>query len=349
MKKNSSLYRNLYGDLIGLETNKDQTGNNLFDFLGSVYSWEYASYIAECFAKPLPVDTVSSRDKQFVTLNEVIQEKIKTISTITVLDYGCGADVRIGQCLVEEYMKVKKEKLLKKEVKYIAYDLPECVINKDIINTDTIPCLVDIIQDLEILKTIEETFDIIFLFNVLHEMDILEWEERINLLLTLLKNGGYLVFCERKVLSKGEELPGSSGYLVLSVKELEKLFISSNVKESNSPDSDSLYTTIITKDQNLKNITNECILEALEELKKNTKEKIDLNIDNIKKLPPRSYAFYCQQYFNADHAIALIKTKPETDKFPSDLESWSDAELMEIESLPLRDIYLKERNKRRNI
>ena len=354
MKKNSNLYKNLYGDLIGLETEITQTGKNLFDFLGSVYSWEYASFISECFIKPVQVDNVTSKDTQFVALNEIIQGKIKKSGSITILDYGCGEVARIGQCLVEKYRENGKENILKKHIQYFVYDIPECKINENMVNKQNIPCLIEIIQNQNELITKKETFDIIFLFNVLHEMDILHWEEQINILLALLKSDGCLVFCERKVLAKGEEPYGSSGYLLYSAKELKKMFNFSNVQElaPSGRSSVNLNTTIIVNDQNLKDITNTSIIESLEELKKNTKEKIDSCLRKDEILSARNYAFYCQQYFNADCAITLLNSMLQNSSdntFPQNLIDWSDAEILDIQSPQERESYFLERNKRRNL
>ena len=351
-KKDSSLYKNLYGDLIGLGSEINQTGGNLFDFLASVYSWEYASFIAECFIKPIQVDNVTSTDVQFVALNEIIQEKIKKNGSIIILDYGCGEVARIGQCLVEKYGEEKRKDILKEQIKYFAYDI--CEINGNKVNNQNIPCLIKVIKNQNELIAEKETFDIIFLFNVLHEIDILHWEEQINILLAMLKGDGCLVSCERRVLTKGEEPYGSSGYLVYSAKELKKLFNSSNVQEFESQDNDLLNTTIITKDQNLRDVTNASIIESLEELKKNTKEKIDSCLRKDEKLSARNYAFYCQQYFNADHAITLLKTKSQDiyssdDKFPSDIADWNNPELMVVQPPELRKLYFDERDKRKNL
>ena len=350
-KKDSNLYRYIYDDLIGLENNKDQKDNNLFDFLASVYSWEYASYIAECFVKPGEVNTADSRDKQFLVLHDNIQKKLEGSESIKILDYGCGKVARIGQCLVEKYKEDGKEDILKEKIQYYAYDRHDCKINEGIVNKQNLPCLAEIIQNDENLMEKKETFDIIFLFNVLHEIDIFLWEELINSLLGDLKDDGFLVFCERSVLTKGEKPFGSSGYLVFSIKEFEKMFISSTIEESKTPDSNSLYISIIVKDNNIRNVTNESIINALAELKKNTKEKIDLHFLEKEELPPRKYAFYCQQYFNADHAITQLqfnKKEEVNKKFPDDLVDWDDAKIME--KIPgLRKLLFLEREKRRKI
>jgi len=320
-KKDSNLYEKLYGDLIGLENCENEGRENLFDFLGSVHTWAYLSYISECFLPPEQVKDINTKDKQFKFLNEKINEKIKEKKIIDVLDYGCGENARIGQILTAYYKENDLEDDLQRKIRYYPYD--KYVKNKNVLE--------------------KGNYDIILLFNVLHEMDVNDWEKEINKLLGILKDDGFLVFSERKILSIGERPYGKSGFLVLGDKELKKLFESMDVNTTPGETESKLVLAVVRKKEKSDNqiITFRNIDEALNELMKNTKEKIfsvlDKEGDNISS---RNYAFYCQQYLNAQYAIDLLRGK---NKLPTDFEKWNFARIMSEKDEGIRYFYLQKR------
>ncbi|MDR2716532.1 MAG: AAA family ATPase [Treponema sp.] len=329
-KKGSGLYEKLYGDLIGMgnDDNKKMK-DDLFDFLGSVHEWTYLSYISECFLPPGQVKDINTKDKQFVFLNKIINDKIIDKEPINVLDYGCGEIARIGRILTAHYKDKNQEGELIRKIHYYAYDkYIKNEYKEKLTNSDKIPCLREIINDEDKLK--EKTFDIILLFNVLHEIDIICWEKELNKLLDALQDDGFIVFCEKRILSKGEKPYGKSGYLVLSDNELKKLFGSTADVEIEQSEADNILVAAVikkNKKMGVQKITSENIEEALIELTENTSKKIFSSLDgnNEDKLSPRNYAFYHQQYYNAQHALKLLKAKNE---LPPDFEKWNYARIM---------------------
>jgi len=193
-----------------------------------------------------------------------------------------------------------------------------------------LPFLGGIINNINELNNKNNDFDIILLFNVLHEIDITEWENEINLLLGLLKDGGLLVLSEKKVLSEGEKPYGKSGYIILSDNELKKLFNFEYIQKA-SKDKDPFVTFVIKKNQDINNITIDNILEALKELEKNTEAMLFSVLDGKIILPSRKYAFYCQQHINAKHALKILAGKNNKFELPYDFVNWNLPLIMEIE------------------
>ena len=296
-RKNSSLHIDLYNDLVGKEP-------SLLDFLGLVHTWDYISYISECFKEPEQVERTNKNDPQSVNLlNKVIFSMIEERRTISVLDYGCGKTARIGKNIAEYYKSTGRTDILKNKVKYFAYDKYD--LEKLNQNIDDIPFLAEKITSYAGLKEKSNTFDLILLFNVLHEIDVSNWEEEINFLLDLLKDDGSLVFSERKILSIGERPLGKTGFIVFSEKEIKKLFNNESVKII-PQENDNIVIAAIEKKHCSQKVARENIMESLSELEKNTEEKIFSVLDLNEALSPRNYAFYCQQYFNSAHAVKLL-------------------------------------------
>jgi hypothetical protein len=318
-RKNSNLYKDLYKDLIGLENGDKDGGPNIFDFLSSVHDWDYYSFISECFKEPGTINKTDAEDKQTVILlDKVIYKEIKEKGTINILDYGCGPVARIGQNIKAN----KKTETLQKQIKYFAFDKYYCDELNQYLAEGDLQFLGGKIIDINELINKKNTFDIILLFNVLHEIDVTEWESEINLLLGLLKDGGLLVFSEKKVLSEGEKPYGKSGYLVFSENELKKLFNTENIQKV-SNDSDSVVTFVIKKSQDTKNVTIEDIFESLKELEKNTKAVLFSVLNKKINLPSRKYAFYCQQHINAKHAQKLLSEKNKKFEIPPNFVNWN--------------------------
>jgi hypothetical protein len=163
----------------------------------------------------------------------------------------------------------------------------------------------------------------------LHEIDIISWENVLNILLDALKDDGFLVFCEREILSKGERPYGKSGYLILSNNELKKLFSSTADVEMEQIETGNLLLAAVIKKkktQDAQKITSENIEDALKELSENTIKKIfSVYDENENKFSPRKYAFYHHQYYNAQHALKLLKAKND---LPPDFEKWNYARIM---------------------
>lgn len=305
-KINGGLYQQIYDNLTG-ESNKKK--ESLTDFLFSMSAWQYAEFLAECFLEPQTVDTARSNDEQALQFVEVFKKLCEEKEKINVLDFGAGSG-RIGKCI--ELMLKDNEDVFARihQLKYniydkysVSFDMKEDTAwmgKKYICEDDMNPSSV--------------RFDLILLFNVLHEIGIDEWVKELTLILDLLSEDGLLLFGEREVLSVGERPYGKSGYLILGKKELLKLFPGLEIQEILLPNKSATATVCfaIRRKPGIKTgyPTEASVKRALRSLKESTKEEIQKRIRNGMgpRDSSRKYAFYCQQYVNVEEALEILKS-----------------------------------------
>lgn len=301
------LYQKIYDKLTGEgKTNKE----SLTDFLYSMSAWQYAEYLAQCFVAPIVVDRPSAEDEQALKFINAVKDIYEKKTCIDVLDFGAGS-ARIGKCidLMLQDDKEKTSKLTKK-LKYHIYDIMDISDEfKEKQNTDWRGIG---FQSKEEIKKAGISFDIILLFNVLHEISVNEWERELNFLLNILAEDGMILFSERKVLSIGEKPYGKSGYLVLGKEELTKLFPDMEAKEIKLPERMREVTICYALKANSTKqlITDKNITNTLKELKDNTWTTIRAKQQDGIGRPQRAreYAFYCKQYVNAKEALEILQT-----------------------------------------
>jgi len=353
---NNNIYRNLYKSLI------DNEERNLYDFMASEFEWQYVSYISECFKSPVNKNEADKKDMQASLLKKFMMGKLNYAKenniSVDVLDFGSGSG-RIGRCITEKILSEQdcdESKLILEHLKYHVYDSyevdgkiingidEECII--EYINKATIPFLGDII-DANKLNKYEKTFDSVLLFNVLHEVDVLDWSEKLKTILSLLKDDGYLVFSERRTLSKGEKPFGKSGYLVLNEDEIKTLLSTKEIELLNYEDSERgiLVCCAIKKSDISKNPNNEIVKNTISKLKQRMDENINNYFTTEKTTKPREYAFCCQQYFNARYAISLLDN---TESYKPDISKYTLPDILDIEDETKRNNYLETRAKFNN-
>ena len=135
----------------------------------------------------------------------------------------------------------------------------------------------------------------------------------------LLSEDGLLLFGEREILSIGEKPYGKSGYLVLGKEELADLFPHAVIQEVIVPEIQRKTTICFAvKKPPARNVypRRDNVRNALKTLRKNTRSKIKNRDKNGlgERDQSRKYAFYCQQYFNADEAIEIINKEEKSSK-----------------------------------
>ena len=321
-KRSSKLYPDIYNDLIGFE-HKD-----LYDFLVSLSNWEYYNFIAECFCLPKSKLSSNTDDPQFLQFISVIKQ-ITSKKLIRVLDYG-GGKGRIGQCL-KSYQELHPEISVLSRIEYDIYEPHP--------DKDTTACCSKLYTNKRKLlldcANSQKKYDVIILMNVLHEIDVVNWSQIFDHIDCLLSKSGYLFFVEAMPLSHGEQPYGASGYIVLGIKQLEKLFGKQGLIPVDYQGDNSKSQCCLIMKEALANITDERIIACLESLQKETLTRLkEENEKRIKiahhnhtaqsqGLSPRNYGYYSQLYINTFLALERIKNHdPFSEmKYYSDLES----------------------------
>ncbi len=333
-KINGGLYQQIYDNLTGEGPKKK---GSLSEFLFSVSAWQYAEYLAECFLDPTTVDIAQSNDEQALQFVKILEGLYDQNKIINVLDFGSGSG-RIGRCI--ELMLKNNEDISKltSKLKYNVYDLNKISFDwaKNIAWADR-----PFVSKDDII-TSGKKFDIIILYNVLHEIGVDEWVKELKFIFDLLSKDGLLLFGEREVLSVGEKPYGKSGYLVLGKDELGELFPNSDIHEVILPEKMRTATICFAvkkpsakagypKKENVKN--------ALFSLQRNTKSKIrDRDKNGLgERAQSRKCAFYFQQYVNVEEAIEILsqtRKKTVSDSFNRILKDEIAASLNNVNSVP---------------
>lgn len=325
VKINGGLYQQVYDNLTGDGNKKEES---LTDFLYSISAWQYADFLAQCFLKPTTVDEVKKDDEQALQFIEILKKRGGSGKKIEVLDFGAGT-ARIGRCMELKINDDEEVKKLSLKLRYHIYD-------KFKITDEFTPNTTwhgGAYRSEEELKSCNIKFDIILLYNVLHEIGVDEWVSELCFMLDLLNENGILLFGEREVLSIGEDPYGKSGYLVLGEEELSKLFPASAISKVDLPEKTKPVTLCFAVNKPLTKAEYPCeenVKEALQVLKNNTKDKIKNRRTNGlgERGKSRKYAFYCQQYVNAEEAIELLEETmtqtPESQNQDKEIEKPSD-------------------------
>ncbi len=297
--RNGKLYDYLYDMLVGLEN------NDIFEFFKSIHSWQYYTFIVECFCHPESLYVTNSKDEQFLKFLNIVKS-LKQKGTVNILDYGAGK-CRIGQLL----RLFANDELNSGSITYTAYEpYIEEEIKKELKEFN-------VCENLAKVEKVFKQYNVIVLMNVLHEIDILKWKEELWNIYNLMSDDGILIFLEVVSLRKGEQPYGNCGYLVLQDDEVKALFDDDCIMNYKNNDDEKSNCWIITKEQ-VGNIKPESIRESIVKLKQNSlyflrseyEKKIKIANSNKKeqsKIPARKYAFLSQQYINAKIALERLE------------------------------------------
>lgn len=308
VSRNSRMYKQIYHDLVGLED------IGMFEMMKSMDNWEYYRFIAECFCLPTTVNKANSKDEQFVKFVKKITERTSS-TPLRVLDYGAG-EFRIWECL---QMAQENEELDVERIAYEAYEpYPKSETLKQIekiYGKNPFPFYKDIAE------IPAHSYDAVVLMNVLHEIDILKWEQIFRDIRRILTPDGMLVFLEVQTLSLGEQPYGNTGYLILGPAEVEKLF-KCPILLAAEPEAHNKSHCWAIPNHILADVDPASIRACLNELISNSKKT--LNEEFLKKVKlansgqimsdadtsARKYAFWSQQYINAVLALERFNGGP---------------------------------------
>lgn len=295
-KLNSKMYKEIYESLVGDDDHENQT---LHTFLSSIYDWQYAGFLAECFLDPTTIDCPNMNDPQYRKLRKILTEYDHgNNDKIHLLDYGSGSG-RIAKCFNLSSRKDSSDTVCE----HLIYSIYDKYSIADDLPTEK--WMGRIYSSFDELQKAKNKFEIIVLFNVLHEISIDDWVSEINQMISMLSPDGIIVFGERTELSKGENPFGKSGYLVMNKNDLQLLFGKRNVSEMKLAGVDKDPTSCFIIAPVNGPITIKHVTDALTSLKDTTYKTI--RGFKTAKANGRSYAFYCQQYINALQALDIIR------------------------------------------
>ncbi|MCM1119023.1 MAG: ATP-binding protein [bacterium] len=298
----------VYQDIMNTLVYGKDGNHSISELLVSVDSWSYAEYMAECFQRPTVSERVKADDPQYLKMKQVVKELLEHNGgeELQVLDFGAG-EARIGMCMKMDYESRPAVEWPK--IKYHVYDKYVKVTDKFVSGEFVFGKK---FESEEAVAALKGQMDIVLLYNVLHEIGVDEWCKELNLILSLLKENGVLVFSERKTLSVGERPFGKSGYLLLGKEEIDILFSNMEVEEIEL-EKDMRRNTwgFAIRNVHGKSITDLDVEKAIERLTFHTQDIVEeyYRQEETDSFKARDYAFYCQQYFNAREAMNILKNK----------------------------------------
>lgn len=297
----AGVYANAYNALIG-----DPAGDRgLQQMLSSISRWSFGDYLAQCLCPPTVSDRVKADDPELEKLVRALKPLVRSGKPIRLLDYGGGSG-RIAKCMQLRFRENPQDPLTE-QLSYDIYD--PYLINEDDLPDE--PWMKQRFDGKRGNSPLPKSYDLVVLFNVLHEVDVTEWADTLNHIFNLLSENGMLVFGERMVLSQGERPYGKSGYLVLRQEELSTLFQDRSVEELLLEKDKRDPTVCCIIRSNGQRVMNTHVVEAIKALRNRSWNMIQRSIDEKADVrQAREYAFYCQQYINTRHALGLLAEQP---------------------------------------
>ena len=297
----AGVYASAYDVLIG----DPSDDGGLQQMLGSISRWCFGDYLSQCLCPPTVSGRAKADDPEFKKLVQALDPLVSSGKPIRLLDYGGGSG-RIAKCMQLRFWENPKDPLIERLL-YDIYD-PHLISEEDLPDE---PWMKRRFDGKKGNSPPPKSYDLVVLFNVLHEVDVTKWADTLNYIFDLMNEHGVLVFGERMVLSQGERPYGKSGYLVLRQKELSALFGDHNVEELLLGEDRKDPTICCVIRPSGVQVTKTNITEAIKALQTRSWKMIHDSIDNrTDARQAREYAFYCQQYINTEHALGLLAKEP---------------------------------------
>jgi len=253
-------------------------------------------------------------DPQTLQIREEIKKHLKDKSKIRILDFGAGKG-RLLSNIIDSNTEPTSE--LAEWLDYVAYDKfdfdkAECISVLDRLYSNPEERYFNSFSDI-FSKYDKESFDVIIMSNVLHEIDPNSW---LNLFGTggdipnSLSDNGIMLIVEDQQMPVGEKAY-QKGFIVLNTSELKDLF---KITEADTDfgfsdaRSDGRLKAHRIKKEYLIRITPESRLKAIESLHKNASEKIlDIRGKDINYKNGKIHGFWVQQFANTGLAIKELK------------------------------------------
>jgi len=274
--------------------NLEDRVHKLSEFLTSISDWAYSNFMTQCFSHPEVIESAKPNDPQVELFKQSISKSPNNKLNM-LLDFGAGKGRLYEQLQSDEQFASKIKYYAVEPQKNLHHHLSNLGVNKIFSGYDDIP---------------DNTFDYIVLCNVLHEVLLEDWVKNLNKLIKAIKEDGYLIIIEDRILPKGEKI-GEIGYLVLDAPELKELFDLDSEPALITLDSNPRIMCALMLKSNLKPINKNNVIRAMTLLEENTLKKIKelrkKNTNEANKLGiGRKSAFYSQLYINSKLAQEFL-------------------------------------------
>ena len=290
-----SIQRQTLSELMSLDTRVAK----LSEFLTSISDWTIINFMTQCFTDPDVIECNRVSDPQV----ELFKNAVKTFSkdkNNMLLDFGAGKG-RLFELLSSDKDFTTKFSYAALEPQGIYHDkLREIGITKIYSESKDLP---------------KETFDIIVLCNVLHEIKPSKWQKVFLEISESLNNNGFLLILEQEVLNKGEKIE-DSGYLITNPNAVKCLFeLTEEPITLKQQSSSNALSCIVIQKESLKPIEDENIILAIEsiqeyalkeimKLRNNSRQGID---EKQKVIFGRKSAFYNQLFVNSTISLKKLE------------------------------------------
>lgn len=290
--------------LLGNENEIDRVSH----FLSLPAQMANHKFAFECLFYPNVV-TTGSDDPQTKQIHEIITDKASRGEKLKVLDYGIGKARLISTIFENERLKDIDITQWLDFYGYDKFDTYKDICTKVLKGIYGDSCTRYFTKEKDLMASHDEnTFDVIIMCNVFHEIEPSDWLSLFNSITSpfkLLKEDGYLVVVEDQFLAIGEKAH-SKGFLVFDELEFKKLFqitTSDTYKSTDYRGDGRLKSHHIPKNC-INRITSDSKKESLKTLIQNAKDEIKI----IRKEKPsfkngKLHSFWTQQLANASLAL----------------------------------------------
>jgi len=287
--------------------------SKLQDFINLPCQYALNQYAYECLFQPVAVVT-GNNDPQTIQINKELASIINT-EKIKILDYGAGK----GRLLSSLFESFKYDiEVANKSFDYIAFD------KYDIDKADCEKAIEAVyakfkgyyFNEMQKLLTEHDTnsFDVVIMCNVLHEIDPKDWIELFKengTVTKLLKDKGVVLIIEDNQMPIGEKAY-QKGFIVLDTPQIKQLFDINNTNSEGFSFSDAkndgrLKAHRIPK-KFLSNITSQTRINSLNSLKAIAQEKIlKVRTESMSYKNGKIHAFWVQQFANTSLALTELE------------------------------------------
>jgi predicted ATPase len=286
----------------------------------------FDQFCYECLFEPEVLMT-DSNDPQTNQIYQYIGKYIDQKQKIRILDFGAGRGRLISAINTIASNNNKKQDFIE-HLDYIAYDITNDLTNEEQQERKKACCeAIDAMYGAyegryyntkaELIAGKGKTsVDIIILCNVFHEIDPTDWLETFSendIVISMLKHDGHLLVVEDQRLAVGEQAH-KYGFLVFDQPQFQTLFAMNGYKydvQDASKNKDGRLKAHLIAAKYLQNITFDTCGAAIELLSLAAKQEIE-KMRNSKKLDykaGKTYAFWSQQYVNANLALPKFRGK----------------------------------------